>query len=241
MKLLECQAISIRYAGKTALKALSFDVQQGECLALVGLNGAGKTSLLKALLDFSDIHSGQISLFGQPHTQPQARAQLAFLPEQFLPADYLHGSDFLHYMLRLYHGTSARISSATIAQMCDALGLDAQQLKHPLRTYSKGTRQKLGLLACFLSDKQLLILDEPMSGLDPKARALTRAQIKRHQAMGKTLLFSAHHLEDVGLLCDRMLVLHEGQRAFLGTPEAFLQTYAGENLEQAFLRCIESS
>lgn len=195
--------------------------------------------MLKALLDFTEIQSGHIKLFGQPHTQPQARSQLAFLPEQFLPAEYLQGTDFLSYMLRLYQGKSLRLPQQQIHAMCKALDLDPQQLKHSVRTYSKGTRQKLGLLACFLSNKDLLILDEPMSGLDPKARALTRQQLKQHQAMGRTLLFSAHHLEDVGQLCDRMLVLHEGQRAFIGTPEAFLQQFSGEHLEQAFLRCIE--
>jgi len=240
MKILECQSVNICYGRKIALKDLSFDLRQGECLGLVGLNGAGKTSLLKALLDFTEIQAGQITLFDHPHTQPQARAQLAFLPEQFLPADYLQGFDFVHYMLRLYQVKPARVSKTTIHDMCNALDLNPQQLKQPVRTYSKGTRQKLGLLACFLSDKQLLILDEPMSGLDPKARALTRQQIKAHQAMGKTLLFSAHHLEDVGQLCDRMLVLHEGQCAFIGTPTVFLQTFTSENLEQAFLRCIEA-
>ncbi len=236
MSIIECEQVSICYGRKAALKNLDFTLHPGECLGLVGLNGAGKTSLLKALLDFTEIQAGQIKLFGQDHTQPAARAELAYLPEQFLPAEYLRGEDFLHYLLDLYQAKQPRTQ---IDAMCSALDLDKQQLKQAVSTYSKGTRQKLGLLACFLSNKSLLILDEPMSGLDPKARALTFERIKQHQQNGKSLLLSAHYLEDVGQLCDRLLVLHEGQNIFLGTPAAFLKQFASDHLEQAFLRCIE--
>ncbi len=240
MEILECHAVSVAYGRHEALKQLSCSLYQGECLGLVGLNGAGKTSLLKALLDFTGLQAGHIKLFGHPHTQPQTRQPLAFLPEQFIPADYWHGWDFLTYMLRLYQAPAAAFSNAETLRMCQALDFDFQQLKRPVRTYSKGMRQKLGLLACFLSNKPLLILDEPMSGLDPKARVLVRQQIQQAQANGKTFLFSAHHLEDVEQLCQRILVLHEGQKLFLGTLESFLQSFAATTLEQAFLRCISS-
>lgn len=225
------------YARQRVLNEVSFSVGAGEFFGLVGVNGAGKTSLIKSLLDFSMIDSGAISIFGVDHRDPQARARLAYLPERFLPPHYLKGLDFLQYMSRLYGNA---YHEARASQIFATLDLDEAALTKPVRDYSKGMAQKLGLAACFLSDKDVFVLDEPMSGLDPKARALLKNHLQQLKAAGKTLFFSTHMLADVEALCDRIAILHGGVLRFIGSPQACCVQFKAANLEQAYLACIES-
>ncbi len=223
--------------GRTpVLKDLSFSVTQGEFFGLVGVNGAGKTTSLKGLLDFSEMDSGKIEVFGVSHRLIAARRRLAYLPERFLPPYYLTGRDFLRYSARL-HGSGA--DTATLEALCASLDLEVAALARPVRQYSKGMAQKLGLIACFLSNKELYILDEPMSGLDPKARILVKRFLEELRARKRTVFFSTHLLTDVESLCDRMGILHGGRLRFVGTPEACRQQFGG-SLEQAYLACISA-
>jgi ABC-2 type transport system ATP-binding protein len=119
-----------------------------------------------------------------------------------------------------------------------ALDIDPDALGKLARAYSKGMTQKLGLAACFLSDAGLFILDEPMSGLDPKARALVKRQLAALKAAGKTLFFSSHVLADVEELCDRMAILHGGELRFVGAPVDCRAQFSAASLEDAYLSCI---
>lgn len=219
----------------TALADFSLSVEEGELFGLVGINGAGKTTLIKCLLDFATPDSGAIRVFDVPHVQPGARSRLAFLPERFLPPYYFTGDDFLRYMLTLHRGN---YSAADALAMFEALDLDARALELPVRSFSKGMTQKLGLAACLLSEKRLYVFDEPTSGLDPKARALLKRQFLALRSAGKTLFVTSHLLADVEQLCDRMAVLHGGALRYIGTPAAFIRQYETDDIEEAFLRCI---
>lgn len=234
---------ALRFAGVSkafgkvpALADFSLDIGSGELFGLVGVNGAGKTTLIKCLLDFCAADAGTIEIFGVPHARTRARAPLVFLPERFNPPHFLTGGDFLRYMLTL-HGRSFDPNGAE--HMLVALDLEPAALKRPVRAYSKGMTQKLGLAACLLCDKALYVLDEPTSGLDPKARALLKAQFKALKARGATLFFTSHALADVNEICDRMAVLHDGRVRFAGTPGELCRHFDVNDLEQAFLRCID--
>ncbi len=232
---LRFQQVVKRYGPSGVLQGVDLAVQAGECFGLVGVNGAGKTSLIKCLLDFCALDGGAIAIFGQPHDQPASRAPLGFLPERFMPPYYLTGADFIKYLLTLQ---GVKVDAAAVAAMLAALDLDAAALKKTVRHYSKGMTQKLGLAACLLSPKQLYVLDEPMSGLDPKARALLKQQLRALQQRGSTLFLTSHALADVDELCDRMAILHDGAIRFTGTPADCRAHYGAQTLEQAFLACI---
>ncbi|MFZ6843883.1 ABC transporter ATP-binding protein [Undibacterium sp. RuTC16W] len=224
-----------RYQKRTVLHGVELDILQGEFFGLVGMNGAGKTTLLKCLLDFCAFDGGSIEILGRSNLLTVARQPMAFLPERFMPPYYLTGADFLKYMLRLQ---DLPIVPEHVDAMLTSLDLDSSVLSRPVRSYSKGMNQKLGLAACFLTRKALYVLDEPMSGLDPKARVLLKARLQILRETGGTLFFSSHALADVDELCDRMAILHEGQLRFVGTPDECRTAYAAETLEQAFMRCI---
>jgi ABC-2 type transport system ATP-binding protein len=224
-----------RFGRAVALAGLSLTVEVGEAFGLAGVNGAGKTTLIKCLLDFCSTDAGAIRIFGIDHQTTAARARLAFLPERFNPPYYLGGRDFLRYMLKL-QGVPYRDDEART--MLAALDLDAAALTKPVRAFSKGMTQKLGLAGCLLSRKDLYILDEPTSGLDPKARALLKQRLRELRSRGHTIFFTSHSLADVEEICDRMAVIHNGELRFCGTPAALRAQYAASTLEAAFLASI---
>ena len=232
---LRFQQVAKRYGSASVLQGVELELQAGECFGLVGVNGAGKTSLIKCLLDFCSLDGGTIDIFGKPHHDPTSRQPLGFLPERFTPPYYLTGADFIRYRLTLQ---GLRYDHDAVAAMMQALDLDASALKRTVRDYSKGMTQKLGLSACLLAPKQLYVLDEPMSGLDPKARALLKRQLRQLHSDGATLFLTSHALADVDELCDRMAILHDGLIRFAGTPAECRAHYRADSLEQAFLACI---
>jgi ABC-2 type transport system ATP-binding protein len=226
-----------RFGATTVLQGMSFEVAAGRAFALCGLNGAGKTTLIKCLLDLAALDAGEIHIGGIPHRQHRARARLAFLPERFVPPWHLTGSEFIAFILAL---NECRCGEHEVQAMLARLDLDLPALKRPVRTYSKGMTQKLGLAVCFLAHRDVYVLDEPMSGLDAKARASVKSLLAEAHARGATLFLTSHALADIEELCDELLVLHRGVSYFAGTP-ASLCEYCGESsLERAFLRCIEA-
>lgn len=232
--LLVFDAVHKAYGARGVLRGVGFTVAAGEAVALAGLNGAGKTTLLACLLDLLALDGGRITVVGYPHRELAARAGLAFLPERFLPPPYATGTEFLRHLLAL-HGVA--LDPAAAVREATALALDPAALARPAREYSKGMAQKLGLVACLLAARPLLVLDEPLSGLDPLARSRVKARLARHREEGGALLYSTHLLADAAELCTRLVLLHDGQVAFDGRP-AELAPPRGEGLEAAFLARI---
>jgi ABC-2 type transport system ATP-binding protein len=233
---IDFNAVCKRFGDQAALCSVSFSVPAGSIFGLVGLNGAGKTTLLKCLMDFSFPDSGDVRIFARPTTEASARGPLAYLSERFVPPAYLSGLEYLQMMSRLY---GVACDAERIAAAAAAIDLDLKYLALRVGAYSKGSGQKLGIAAVLLSEQRLLVLDEPMSGLDPRARACLRAEIKAAQRRGATVLFSSHSLTDIDELCDSFAVLHQGAIRYVGgAAELRLRTGAA-TLESAFLQVIE--
>ena len=223
------------YGRHNVLSRISLDLKEGEYLGLVGVNGAGKTTLIKCLLDLTMANSGEISIFGKPNNRTESRRDLVYLPEKFVPPYYLSGNDFLEYMSELYGVSHDRDA---IAELLNILDMDLSALEKPVKQLSKGMSQKLGLCACLLSNRKLFVLDEPMSGLDPRARAYLKRHLLGLKEKGRTLFFSSHMLNDVEVLCDRVAILHEGQILFTGSPKSCCEKFNAESFEQAYLNCV---
>ena len=234
---LRFHGVAKRFGKAAVLRGVSFDVPAGRAFGLAGVNGAGKTTLIKCMLDLAALDAGTIEIFGASHRHPSARARLAFLPERFAPPWYLTGGDFLRFMLEL---DAQPYVEEEVQSLLAALDLDPSALSRPARSFSKGMTQKLGLAACFLARRDLYILDEPMSGLDPKARAHLKDLLAAERARGATLFFTSHALADIESVCDEMTVLHRGVPYFSGAPRALCDHYGESTLERAFLRCIEA-
>ena len=217
------------------LTSLSFEVRAGEIFGLVGTNGAGKTTCIKCLLDLCHVDAGRIGIFDRPATAPESRRRLAYLPERFMPPRHLVGREFLRFTSRMHR---VEPGPDRVREVLAALDLEPPALDEPVRHYSKGTAQKLGLAACLLADKPLLVLDEPMSGLDPKARVLARRYLRGLRDTGATVFLSTHLLADAGGLCDRMGVLHDGAMRFVGPPARLRERFPAATLEESWIACV---
>ena len=228
-------ALEKRYAGVQALARVDLEIEAGAAFGLVGANGAGKTTLIKCLLDLTAPDSGSAQLFGLDSRLPAARRRLAYLPERFVPPHYLLGGEFIRMMLEL---AGAAYDAARAAALLEAIELERGILERPVRSISKGMTQKLGLAACFLIERDLYVLDEPMSGLDPAARVAVKSLLRRLGAEGRTLFFTSHVLGDVEELCSSIAVLDRGSVRFRGAPSALCARYGESGLELAFMRCI---
>lgn len=232
------QNIHKSYGARKVLSDIGFALQPGEIFGLIGLNGAGKTTLIKILLDLIDAQAGEATIFGHRTTHIDARKQLSYLPEKFQPSRYLKGMEYLDLSLS-YYGKKLDVQEAKDKAV--RLDLDPKVLERRVGSYSKGMGQKLGLLSAFMIDSQLLILDEPMSGLDPSARIKLKNMLLDAKTRGKTIFFSSHILSDIDEICDRIGVIHEGKLFFIGTPQEFKANYGDASLEKAFLKSIEGS
>lgn len=235
MLALEVHNLNKSYLNVPVLREINFSVAPGEFFGFAGANGAGKSTFLKCMLDFCGYESGDIRLFGNPSKNREARQRIAFLPERFIPPYYLTGEQFLRFMMRLQN---ARYSQNAAEQTLDGLDLDLSALKKPVRSFSKGMTQKLGLAACFMVERDMYFLDEPMSGLDPKARVLVKRQFKKLAERGATLFFTSHMLADIEEICTRMGVLHGGGIQYLGSPAGMREKFGGGSLEEAYLAAI---
>jgi len=234
--IINCQQVIKKYASKIVLDKIDLDVKQGEFFGLVGMNGSGKSTLIKAILDLIGIDAGNINIHNISHRKVISRENVAYLPDRFSPPAHLRGLDFIQYMLKLH---SSDCDQQKIEEVLDGLELDKAAMQESVNKLSKGMTQKLGLASCLLSGKSLLILDEPMSGLDPRARVLFKKQLAKLKQQGITVFFSSHVLADVEEIADTMAVLHNSKIYFSGSPEKFKQQYQGENVEQAYMNCIE--
>lgn len=223
------------YGRKQVLHEISIDVRSGETYGLIGLNGAGKTTLVKTILGLKTPMSGEVSVFGRSSQSADVRYDISYLPERFDPPWFLKGGEFIDFAASLYN---RKVSSGEKSHFCESLALDPMVLANRVQTYSKGMRQKLGLIATVLTECQILIFDEPMSGLDPLARSLVKAMFLSLKAQGKTVLLSSHILSDMDEICDQVSVIHAGHRLFSGKPSV-MKADSGENsLEKAFLKII---
>ncbi len=234
---LELAAVSAGYGKKRVFENVSFAVQPGEVFGLVGLNGAGKTTMIRAILGLRQA-LGEIRLFGEPCAEPAARRNLVYLPEKFQPSPQLYGWEYLAIMLDYFGQKVDRDRARAIAA---GLDLDPAAIDRKVKTYSKGMGQKLGLVGTFLVDSALMILDEPMSGLDPRARVMLKDRLMETRTAGRSVFFSSHILSDIEEICDRIAVLHAGRIIFLGTPDEFISRLGAQSLERAFLAALEET
>lgn len=225
------------YGATEVLHGVTFSVASGETFGLIGLNGAGKTTLVKTILGLKDPLSGTVSVFGKTTLNAATRYDISYLPERFDPPWFLTGGEFIDFAASLY---GRGVSNEEKARFCNLLALDPQVLPRRVQTYSKGMRQKLGLIATVLTGCQILIFDEPMSGLDPLARALVKGMFLDLKVQGRTVLLSSHILSDMDEICDRVMVVHQGHTPYLGTTEDMKGQSGQTTLEKAFLKIINA-
>lgn len=204
-----------------AVRGVDFEVHSGEIFGLLGPNGAGKTTCIKMMLGLIFPMAGSIEIFGRSSGGPDVMRRVGYLPENPYVYQYLRPLEFLDLCGRLTgmdRATRARASE----EMVERVGL-AHAIDRPIGKFSKGMMQRVGLAQALLHDPELLILDEPMSGLDPIGRKEVRDLIIEQRDAGKTILFTSHILSDVEMLCDRVTILDRGLVTHAGRLDELLR------------------
>jgi len=204
----------------TALSDLNLEVACGTTFGFLGPNGAGKTTTMKLLIGVLHPTSGEASIFGKSIREIAVKKEIGYLPESPYFYDYLTGSEFLHFYGQLF-GMGSEERKKKVKNLFELVKLEgAEQVQ--LRRYSKGMLQRIGLAQALINDPKLVILDEPMSGLDPIGRKDVRDIILRLKEEGKTVFFSTHVLSDAEMICDQVGIIIKGQLRNVGRLEEML-------------------
>src|SRR5690348_16855536 len=202
---------------RTSLEGLSMQVEEGEIFGFIGPNGAGKSTTIKLLMRLIFPTAGSARILGKPISDIEVHREIGYLPEQPYFYEYLTAAELLDYFARI-HDLTAAARKERVQKMLGKVGLETAG-KIQLRKYSKGMLQRVGMAQAILHDPKLVILDEPMSGLDPVGRREVRDIILELKRDGKTVMFSTHILSDAEMLCDRVGVIVGGKLRGVGAPE----------------------
>lgn len=235
MNVIDIKAVSKYFGTKKAVNNLSLTVKSGEIFGFLGTNGAGKTTTIKMLLGLTPPDHGTITIFNLSPCDSRVRARIGFMPETAYYYPYLN----LYELLRFYGGLCG-LDHAECDRRATSLitELDLQAAaKRPLKTYSKGMLQRAGIAQALLHDPDLLILDEPLTGLDPLARIQLRNLLVRLRERGKTVFFSSHELTEAELISDRVAIIKDGEAIMCGQV-AVLAGDGSQNLERIFLNAL---
>ncbi len=227
---------SFRYGlrRQTVLDDLALEIIKGEIFGFLGPNGAGKSTSINIALDFIRPDSGQVLIKGIPSIEAESRRHIGYMPEHPHFYEQLTPRELLEFS-GLISGMNHERLKQDVAVILEKLEL-LHFIDRPVRTFSKGMKQRIGIAQAMIHDPEILILDEPMSGLDPLGRRLVSRLILEAKAGGKTIFFSTHILNDVETLCDRIAVIHKGKRLYCGDIQGFQKDSA--TLEEAFVEEI---
>ena len=217
---------------KDALKPLTFDVREGEIFGYLGPNGAGKTTTLRLLMGLVYPSAGSARILGCDLFDRTMKTQIGFLPEQPYFYDHLTANELLHYYAQL-SGVDAKSRSKKVDAALARVGM-ADSARIQLRKFSKGMLQRIGVAQAIVHDPKLILLDEPMSGLDPIGRREVRDLIQELNEDGKTIFFSTHILSDAETLCHRVAVLNKGELRGIGVVADLAREVTG-NIEIAWM------
>ncbi|MFT5504155.1 MAG: ABC-2 type transport system ATP-binding protein [Gammaproteobacteria bacterium] len=228
--------VSCRISGTDILNSINLKIPQGSYFALAGVNGAGKSTLIKLSVDLIRLSEpGQINILGRSHLEPTVRNNFVYLPENFSVKKAVTGWQYLTFFSSIYHRD---IEEDSINNLAEKLDFDPARLNSKTATYSKGMIQKLGLISCFMLERKLMIFDEPLSGLDPRARFHFKQLLIEEKLKGTTVFYSTHMLADAEEICDQFGILHEKEIRYAGSPEQCKQLTGTETLERAYMQTI---
>jgi len=236
------------------LKGVNLQIYANETFGLLGPNGAGKTTTIKTLAGLVKPGAGQVSVLGESPWNPKVRQQIGYLPEHPTVYVYLTGYEFLQLCGRFFRIPSRQLKQR-IPLLLEQVRLSEQAAHRQIRTYSKGMMQRLGFAQALINEPELLLLDEPMSGLDPMGRHDVRELILSLKKQGKTILFNSHILSDVEAICDRVGIMVNGEIVVSGPIDQLqrpmeniyqlkvqrLDKLGHTNLKRLSLRCVTSA
>jgi ABC-2 type transport system ATP-binding protein len=234
------QGLTITYGTFTAVENLSFNVKNGEIYGLLGPNGAGKTSTLKVLIGVLEPHGGDVEIYGTPiSNEVVAKSQIGYVPEEVVLLDSLTPREFFEFVSSIRH-LETNAANSRLQKFTSAFELE-QYFDTPIAALSMGNKQKVAIVAALLHDPKLLVLDEPLIGLDARSSKILKELITFHARKGGAAIFSTHIMEVAEKLCTRVGIINKGKIVGEGTVDELrtLVKDAEGSLEDIFLKVTE--
>ena len=226
--------LKLRATPTTVVDKLNLQVPQGEVYGFLGMNGAGKTTTIKTLMGFIEATSGGIEVFGERIGPPEVRRRIGFAPERAAFYDYLTAREVLEYLGGLSR-LPAKIVSERVPHLLELVALDGKG-DTLVKNFSKGMQTRLGIAQSLLGDPDLLVFDEPTTGLDPLGRRMFKDLVLKLSTSGKTVFFSSHQLSDVQEICKRVGIIHRGKLLYEGLVADLVKD--GTALEEKFVKMV---
>lgn len=221
---------------KKVLNGITIKVKKGQVFGFLGLNGEGKSTTVKIIGTLLFADKGSVLIDAQPHDALVAKQKIGLLPENPQFHSHLRAEEVLTYAGELF-GLDRSIIAERVPALLREVGLD-DVAKRPVRRFSKGMLQRLGMAVALVNDPELLVLDEPLDGLDPLGRLDFKRLIKRLKKEGKTVFFSTHILSDVEEICDEVAILHNGKIIAQGSPKSLVGR-SRKSLETVFVELVK--
>lgn len=234
--MLKIEHLTKTYGGKKAVDDLNLHIQKGEIYGFIGHNGAGKTTTIKSCCGILAFDEGEIYIDGTSVRKDpmECKRKLAYIPDNPDLYEFLSGIKYLNFIADVFK-VDKETREAKIKELADIFGL-TEDLAQPVSAYSHGMKQKLAIIAAFLHSPELIIMDEPFVGLDPKAAHLLKQMMRKHCDEGGAIFFSTHVLEVAEKLCDKVAIIKQGKLVASGTME---EVKGDESLESVFLELDE--
>jgi len=237
--LIEVRGVNKKYRGRKALKDITFDVREGEVLGIIGPNGAGKTTLISLLATINRPESGSIHISGVDILKDpgKIRASLGYVPQENALYPMLTAYENLDFWAGIY-GVDKKVKKENIDFVLRLLRLEDRK-DDKVRTFSGGMKKRLNIAASLLHDPGILIMDEPTAGVDILSRVTIADLILELKKSGRTIIITSHHVDDLEDICDRIIVLREGNLLYSGSPGEIMESTGCGDLEQLMLRLEE--
>ena len=232
--------VSKKYSGSKnfSVDSISLEIQEGEVFGFLGHNGAGKTTTMKMLLGFLNPTQGEISINGHNPKDLESKRIMGFLPEHVNLYKYLTAREFLRFCGEIFAIESDVLEARITEILITKLKFPEEAIDRPIKGYSKGMQQRVGIAQALINDPKLVFLDEPMSGLDPVGRKTVKDLILHLKEEGKTVFFNSHILNDAEVLCDKVAIIKMGKIILNGTVEKVTQNHK-KTLEEVFIETME--
>lgn len=233
--MIEIKNVTKKFGDKVAVNNLTLTLNNGEIFGFIGPNGAGKSTTIKMITGVSELDNGSISIdnFDIVKNPLEAKKQFGFVPDNPDLFLRLKGIEYLNFIGDIYE-VNKDVRQKRIEELSKKFEIN-DVLNDRIQSYSHGMRQKIVLIGALLSEPRVWILDEPMTGLDPKASFILKEMMKEHALKGYTVFFSTHVLEVAEKLCDRIGIINNGKLVYCGTMDELKEKYQGMDLEQIFL------
>ena len=238
--MIRIQNISKKYSGakQFSVKNISLEISEGEVFGFLGHNGAGKTTTMKMILGFLHPTEGEISINGHNPKDLESKKIMGFLPEHVNLYKYLTAREFLRFIGEIFSIESEILEKRIEDILLTKLKFPAEAIDRPIKGYSKGMQQRVGIAQALINDPKIVFLDEPMSGLDPVGRKTVKDLILHLKESGKTVFFNSHILNDAEVLCDKVAIIKNGEIILNGTVKEVTQNHQ-KTLEEVFIETME--